>query len=185
VRRGRPWTERDLRILRARYGAHGATALARVLDRSPGSVRSKASALGLQYGAISTGISIADVASAAGVSRTSARKAARRADVLRSMGDALRAVHVVPEEWAEEYIASVEARRAARPLLDHHYDVTKVASLFGVTTDTLYRWLKGVGVGASVLENVRRHRAPGDTGGKWLFNPYDIELALREYRRRQ
>lgn len=185
MRRTRPWTERDVRILRARYGAHGATALARVLDRTVHSVRNKASELGIEYGVISTGISIADVAAAAGVSRTSARKAARRADVLRSMGDSMRAVHVVPEEWAQEYIASVEARRAARPLLDHHYDVPKVASLFGVTTDTLYRWLKGVGVGADVMEGVRRHRAPGDTGGKWLFNPYDIELALREYRRRQ
>lgn len=184
MRRTRPWTERDLRVLRARYGAHGATALAESLGRTIASVRNKASELGIQYGAVSTGVTIADVAAAAGVSRTAARKAATRASVLRALGDAKRAVHVVPKEWADAYIAAVDARRDTRPLLGHHYDVRKVAALFGVNTDTIYRWAAGTGTAADLFASVRRHRAPGEHGHRWLFNPYDIELALREYRRR-
>lgn len=181
----RAWANEELALLRARYGMHGPAVLARLLNRSSGSVSQRAHREGLQFGRVGDNLPLSAVAEAAGVSMESVRRAAKRANELRAVNAGARARHLVPAKWAERYITAAQARREAAGLIGHHYDVRQLARLFNVEPATIRSWLVGKGSGARHLTRIRRHRAPGTNGTKWLFNPYDTELVLRELRQRK
>ena len=181
----RAWANEELALLRARYGMHGPVVLARLLKRSTHSVSQRAYRDGLQFGRVGDNLPLSAVAEAAGVSMESVRRAAKRANELRAVNAGARARHLVPAAWAELYITAAQHRNATAGLIGHHYDVRQLARLFSVTPGTIRSWIVGNGSGSELLTRIRRHRAPGTNGTKWLFNPYDTELVLHELRQRK
>lgn len=171
------WTDRDLRVLRARYAVDGPTRLAEVLGRTPGSVAQKAYLQGVRHDELANLLTTGAVAAAASVTPQAVRAAARRDGVdrvvARGTGRARRIL--VPEAWAERYIHRARERRAADDLHGHHYTTEDLARLFGVAVHQVQRWREQP---RSPIANVRRHRGTI----AWYYNPYDTEEALTAWR---
>jgi len=181
---GPPWTEREIALLKARYGRDGPTALAKSIQRSKAAVQKQAVRLGLRHAHVAATVRAGIVAAAAGVRTENVTRAAKAAQVARMLHTGRRNVAVVPHEWAERYIQQSIQRQDAQELAGHHYDTNKLARLFGVHKRTMWKWLAGDGEGAHLVARIRRTKASGSMQGRWLFNPYDAEEAVRAWRRR-
>jgi hypothetical protein len=181
---GPPWTEREINLLRARYGRDGPAALAKSIKRSQAAVQKQAVRLGLRHAHIAAHVRAGDVAAAAGVRTENVTRAAKAERVARVLTTGQRNTILVPPDWAERYIQQAIARQEAHDLAGHHYTADKLARLFGVHRRTLWNWLAGNGAGATIIARIRRTKASGTLNSRWLFNPYDAEEALKAWKSR-
>jgi len=181
------WSEEELHLLRSKYALFGPARVAEMLPgRTASSVKTKAMHLGLRLGDVADWVPISTVSEATGLHINTVRERAQRSGVTRKIaGKGRNLMLLVPEAWAQAYIASVERGREAEELAAHHYDLKKTARIFGVHPQTIRDWLYGkfaYSKGAEIMSRVRVITTTGVKRRSYLFNPYDVEREAKLYR---
>lgn len=179
---GRPWTDPELNVLRTRYGTHGPTYINNQINRTFTAITDKASQMGLEFGLVTGWVAVSEIANYLGFARNTVREAAYRHSELIKLCGGTRAgstIVLVPRSWADEYISNKEDDLANDELVDHYYSLDTTAKAFGVSRRLLFRWFKRKN---SPLKDVRRYRTSGRHRRAWLFHPWDVEQAAKEYR---
>lgn len=189
MKRGSEWTEDELHLLRSRYPTHGPDRLAAMLPgRTALAVKTKAMALGLNVGDVKGWVPVGYIAKATGLHRNTVSDRAKRQGVAREIKAASGRTYMllVPEAWADAYVRAVERASEADDLRGHHYTLRQAAKVIGVHPYTIRRWLYAENpdsFGARLMARIRFISTTGRQRRAYLFNPYDVEEAAREYKK--
>lgn len=183
------WTEEELHLLRSKYAQFGPARVAMMLkSRSAHAVKSKAWELGLTVGDLEGWVTVRHLANATGMHIQTVRERALASGYARKLGGRGRVLKVVvPEAWADAYVRMVRRAQQNDELVDHHYDLGKVARVFGVHPKTIRSWIYGQhpdSFGAACLGRVQIVMTTGKLRRRYLFHPLQAEREARLYRER-
>lgn len=183
------WTDEELHLLRSKYPFFGPAKVAKMLkNRSAHAVKSKAWELGLTVGDMDGWVSVSQVADASGMHIQTVRERALASGFARKLKGRGRVLKVmVPEAWADAYVRMIRRAREHDDLVDHHYDLTKTARIFGVHPKTVRAWLYGEhpgSFGTKCMARIRMVVTTGQLHRRYLFHPLDVEREARNYRDR-
>lgn len=193
TRPGQRYSADEDQFIRLHYPKRGHKWVAEKLGRSPGSVWSRAKRLGIQFGEIDGWTRVTTLAQATGQLHNAVWLRAKREGVLRRVGapkakrGKARAA-VVPNSWADSYLAEHQALRHGEHLLEHAGWLTleDAAKVLRVAKSTVNRAAHGKGLLAPLLEDVRKARAAsGNRKGQWLLEPYGVNAVARELDRQR
>ena len=176
------WTQEEVDYLDKHYPTHGGVTCARFLGRSVRAVYRKAWERGLLYGIVTNKMLISEVARESGMNRNTVLKAAHREGVVKLYGSRTKPIGVVPVAWADKFIRE---RRAGREegLEEAYVPIHEVTRVFNVHASTIRAWMRGEPTGGHLFKKVRRRLISCRDGIRWGFNPSDVLLAHREWRK--
>jgi hypothetical protein len=176
------WTLEEMHLLKSKYATHGVLALSRMLKRTEEDISKKAEVLGVAAGGIRGWVPVRALATTVDRPYHRVRAKALRSGFSRKLPNN---VLVVPEAWADAYVKSIERGEQADELINHYYDVTKVARIFGVKPITIYQWLYGNNVeGSLILKSINVVVTSDKHKRQYLFEPYAVEREAKKYRDR-
>ena len=183
------WTEGELHLLRSKYCTFGPAKVAKMLkSRSVHAVKSKAWELGLAVGDLDGWVTVSQLADASGMHIQTVRERALASGYARKLRGRSRVLKVVvPEAWADAYVRMIHRAKQNDTLVNHHYDLAKVARVFGVHPKTIRSWIYGEhphSFGAACLKEVRILMTTGQLKRRYLFDPLQVEREARRYRER-
>lgn len=185
---GSHWTDAELHLLRSRYPGNGPDRLAAMLPgRTALAVKTKAMSLGLNVGDVKGWVPVGYISKATGLHRNTVSDRARRQGVTREVKAASGRTYMllVPEAWADAYVRAVERASEADDLRGHHYTLKQTARVFGVHPYTIRRWLYAKNpdsFGARLMAKVKFISTTGRQRRAYLFDPYTVEEAAKEYK---
>lgn len=182
------WTQEEEDYVFRYLPRHGHHLVAQKLGRSPAAVHSFASRRGVFHGDLPGYVRVAGLARRAGTSYAHVYQRAVADGVTHQLGNPKlgpRARPVlVPETWADQFLAELDAKEAGDELIDEAgwLTVTDLTRAWAVGKSTILRGLNGTGVVAQLLEqeNVRTGQASGyHRTGKWIVEPHGAERVRR------
>lgn len=186
------WTQEEEDYVFRYLPRHGHHLVAQKLGRSPAAVHSFASRRGVFHGDLPGYVRVAGLARRAGTSYAHVYQRAVADGVTHQLGNPKlgpRARPVlVPETWADQFLAELDAKEAGDELIDEAgwLTVTDLTRAWAVGKSTILRGLNGRGVIADLLEQeqVRTAQASGyHRAGRWIVEPYGADRVRRRLER--
>lgn len=184
-----PWRSWETAYLLRGYPRHGARHLQRnkLRHRSLCSIRAKAFALGIQVGDLEGYTQAAALDALLGLARGSTKRSAQRRGVGRLLGgrrgQPTRGFYVVPNAWADAWVARTQARQEADALVDSWYTAEQMARFFAVPLHIVYKTLTESTRLSDIFADIEVRRCSRRHYGRHLFNPWQTEAILADMRK--
>lgn len=174
------WPDHD--YIASRLPVKGHTWVAKRLGLPPARVWKYADRHHIRFADIPGWTRTTTLAKAANQDAATVWNRARREGIMRRVGPPRAKGHaracLVPNKWADQYLAEIDAKRDGDDLQNHEgwLTVPAVMRMWRVGRGTILRGLNGEGVLAPLLADARTARGSSHSKrGKWLVHPADAE----------